>query len=258
MESLIAAKIAGTLLTPPGLLVVFLVLGFLATLKRLWLGTLVFVLGLLVVAGLSLPVMGHRLRADVESYTQALDLANPPNPLPQAIVVLGAGRNAGAPEFGGDTVNMMTLERLRYAALLARKTKLPVLTSGGARFAEETPEATLMARSLAEDFGVAAKWTETKSRTTAENASNSGELLDKEGIKRVFLITSAVHMRRAVLAFSAQTTLEVVPAPTGFSSSGGEAGTILDYLPSGRGIYSAYLALHERLGYYWYRYRLAP
>lgn len=258
MDSFVATKIAAALLTPPGLLVVFVVFGFLATLKRLWLGTLVFVLGLLIVAGMSLPVMGHRLRADVESSTQALDLANPPNPMPQAIVVLGAGRNAGAPEFGGDTVNMMTLERLRYAAFLARKTKLPVLTSGGARYAEETPEAALMARSLAEDFGVAAKWTETRSRTTAENALNSGELLEKEGIKRVFLVTSAVHMRRAVLAFSAQTGLEVVPAPTGFSSRGSEAATVLDYLPSGRGIYNSYLAMHERLGYHWYRYRMSP
>jgi uncharacterized SAM-binding protein YcdF (DUF218 family) len=258
MELDIAAKIVGMLLSPPGLLLVFLVLGFLATLKRLWLGTLVFALGLLVVAGMSLPVMGHRMRAEVESYTQALDLANLPTPMPQAIVVLGGGRNAGAPEFGGDSVNMMTLERLRYAAVLARKTKLPVLASGGAPYAEEAPEASLMAASLAEDFGVVAKWTETKSRTTAENARFSGELLEKEGIKRVFLVTSAFHMRRAVLAFSEQTGLEVVAAPTGFSSRGPDAVSVLDYLPSGKGIYNAWLAMHERLGYLWYRNRLAP
>ena len=47
----------------------------------------------------------------------------------EAIVVLGAGRRKHAPEFGGDTVNRLALERLRYAARLARETGLPVLVA---------------------------------------------------------------------------------------------------------------------------------
>lgn len=258
MDADILPKVFGTLLGPPGLLVIFLVLGFLMSLKRLWLGTLVFVLGILIVIGLSMPVMGHRLRAGVEAFAQPLDLAALPQPLPQAIVVLGGGRITRAPEFAADSVNAMTLERLRYAAQLARKSKLPVLVSGGAPFAEETPEAVLMARSLADDFGIAAKWTETQSATTADNARLSAAMLEKDNIQRVFLVTSAVHMRRALLAFASQTSLDVTPAPTGFSTSGADAGTVLGYLPSGRGIYNSSLAIHERLGFFWYNRKFSP
>ncbi len=258
MDADILSKVAGTLLGPPGLLVIFLVLGFLMTLKRLWLGAMVFALGMLVVIGLSMPVMGHRLRAGVEAFATPLDLANLPQPMPQAIVVLGGGRIARAPEFGADSVNAMTLERLRYAALLARKSKLPVLVSGGAPYAEETPEAVLMARSLADDFGIAVKWTEPNSATTADNARLSAAMLEKDNIQKVFLVTSAVHMRRALLAFASQTSLHVTPAPTGFSTAGADTGTVLGYLPSGLGIYNASLAIHERLGFLWYSRKFAP
>jgi len=50
----------------------------------------------------------------------------------QAIVVLGGGTRRNAPEYGGDTLGALTLERLRYGTVVARVTHLPMLLSGGA------------------------------------------------------------------------------------------------------------------------------
>ena len=67
----------------------------------------------------------------------------------QAIVILGGGRRHYAPEYeGGETVNSRTLERIRYGALLARRSRLPVLVSGGNPTGNR-PEATLMSEVMA-------------------------------------------------------------------------------------------------------------
>ena len=53
----------------------------------------------------------------------------------QAIVILGGGVRPNAREYGGDTVGRLTLDRVRYGALVARATGLPVLVTGGAAHA---------------------------------------------------------------------------------------------------------------------------
>lgn len=76
---------------------------------------------------LSLPVVSHALLRSLEP--PALDLRRPGEA--QAIVILGGGVRRNAAEFGGDTLARLTLERVRYGALVARATRLPVLVSGG-------------------------------------------------------------------------------------------------------------------------------
>ena len=49
----------------------------------------------------------------------------------KAVVILGGGVRRNAPEYGGDTLATLTLERVRYGARVARLTGLPVLVSGG-------------------------------------------------------------------------------------------------------------------------------
>ena len=49
----------------------------------------------------------------------------------QAIVILGGGTRRRAPEYGGDTLGRLTLERVRYGAEVARRTGLPMLVTGG-------------------------------------------------------------------------------------------------------------------------------
>ncbi len=174
----------------------------------------------------------------------------------QAIVVLSSGRYSDAPEYGGvDTVGDHTLVRLRYGARLHHQTGLPVLVSGGTPTREGLVSlARLMADSLREDFGVNEIWLEEQSRTTAENAFLSREILARRGVERVYLVTEAWHMPRSVAIFES-TGLAVIPAPTRFVAFGQSGPRWLDWLPSARGMVISRAALHELLGLVWYRLR---
>lgn len=167
-----------------------------------------------------------------------------------AIVILGGGARTNAPEFGGQTVNRLTLERVRYGARLARQSGLPMLVSGGAPSGSQ-PEAELMKTVLEEDFRLPVKWVEAASLDTRDNARMSAALLHTEGVKRVVLVTHAAHMRRSVEAFEAA-GLAVIPAPTGFFRRG-PADDTLPRLPNMNSTYAGSYAIHEWLGLLAYR-----
>ena len=161
----------------------------------------------------------------------------------KALVILGAGVRRDAPEYGGDTLAALTLERVRYGARIARLTSLPVLVSGGSVLGGE-PEARLMATSLQSEFGVPVRWVESGSRTTHENAVGTAAILRREGIDRVVLVTHAFDTKRAVAEFNAQ-GIDVVIAPTGGRGSANRS--IFFYLPSMEGLNRSFHATYELL-----------
>jgi uncharacterized SAM-binding protein YcdF (DUF218 family) len=252
-------KIWGLLLTPPGIVVLAVLLGLLLQLRWRALGGLVVLVSVALLFALSLPFTGRALVAPLEAAAPPLPPATltPEHAKNQAdtIVVLGGGRYANASEYGDtDAVNEPTLARLRYAAWLHRRTGLPILVTGGAPFGEDTAEALLMQAALEEDFQVRPKWAETRSRNTQENAVFSKQILTAAGIRRVYLVTHAWHMPRAQWAF-VNAGLDPVPAPMGFSTLGKGERAGLGYLPSMHGLALSNLALRERLGLAWYKYK---
>jgi len=255
MNEILWPKVWGLLATPPGIIIVLGLLGVFLSIWRRWLGGILMALSFITLFVFSVPLVGKRLAAQIEQPFRAEVLA--PDKLPanmQAIVVLGGGRDDGAPEYGEDTVSSMTLERLRYAARLARITHLPVLVSGGTVFGEQLSEAALMQKVLEQDFGVRSKWLEENSRTTLENAHQVKRIFTEANIRRVYLVTHAWHMPRAQWAF-VNAGLDVVPAPMGFTTVGKSDLSLLGYFPSAAGLQSSAIALRERLGFYWYRSR---
>jgi uncharacterized SAM-binding protein YcdF (DUF218 family) len=173
---------------------------------------------------------------------------------PAAIVILSAGRRVYAPEFGGQTADEITLERVRYGAKLARETQLPVLVSGGATHDEAVPLAKLMADVLSSDYGIAVKWQESRSTNTAENAIYSSEILKQAGIRRAILVTHAWHMKRAYAAFVAN-GMPVVAAPTAFYGRPAARNWSYYLEPNMRALRDAGYAIHEIVGGYWYAIR---
>jgi len=260
-------RIAEALITPPGIVVLLLFLTFLAYLRRQWLGAAMLVLSTIVLVALSLPLTAQQLLNGLQNFSKPPELVplaekgpkaslyapkNSLNDLPEAIVVLGHGRYADAPEYDlEDTVNAQGLERLRYAAYLQRKTGLPILVSGGAPGGEDTAEAELMQAVLAADFHANVKWVERESRTTLENARNSQMLFQTAKVRHVYLITHAWHMRRAARAFES-VGIKVTPAPTGFYTLNHAARKLDAYLPSAQGMYFTSIALRERLAFIGY------
>lgn len=174
-------------------------------------------------------------------------------PSAQAIVVLGAGRQSNAPEYGNqDAPGYLALARLQYGARLQRISHLPLLVTGGKTDNSPTSEADVMARSLREDFGVSTRWQEDQANDTAQNATLSAQLLRQSDVQHILLVTDAIHMPRALASFR-RTGLDVVPAPTVFFSR--ERLGLRDYVPSGEGLRRSNYALHEWIGLAWYEIR---
>ena len=170
-----------------------------------------------------------------------------------AIVVLGGGRYKDALEYGGrDTLNHFSLERVRYGAHLARTLHKPVLVTGGAPEGADISEGALMRQAMQEEFRVAVRWAETASRNTLENATLSAPLLRAEGIKRIYLVSHAWHLARAVPEFERQ-GFTVIPA--GIGQKARNELEFFDFVPNAKALLNSYLATHEWIGLFWYRIR---
>jgi uncharacterized SAM-binding protein YcdF (DUF218 family) len=147
-------------------------------------------------------------------------------------------------------VDALSLERIRYGAWLAHRTRIPVLVSGGLN---PTPLATLMADALSQDFAITPRWMEAKSANTAQNAMFSSAILKAEGVHRVILVTHAWHMKRAVAAFEAN-GMTVVAAPTAFYSPVPED-LLSAITPSVATFRMSGYGMHELIGGVWYKLR---
>jgi len=169
-----------------------------------------------------------------------------------AIVILGGGRNRDSIEYGGDTLGRYSIERVRYGAWLAKRLHKPILVTGGAPDGGSKSEAEIMAETLRDESGVSVRWVEQLSRNTRENARNSVELLQKAGIRRIYLVTHSWHLIRAMPEFQAL-GLQVIPAGTGYSLD--QEISPLDFLPRADALEQSRLAMHEWLGILWYRIR---
>lgn len=165
-----------------------------------------------------------------------------------AIVVLAGDAQLHAPEYGEAACGPLTLERLRYAARLARASKLPLLVSGGAPRAGVRSHAAMMKDALERDFALEVRWCEERSGDTRENLSNSAALLRAAGVSRVYLVTHAWHMPRAV-AWARRANLDVVAAPTGFRAP--LEWRWSSFLPTAKALRESTWALHEWLGRAW-------
>jgi uncharacterized SAM-binding protein YcdF (DUF218 family) len=203
-------------------------------------GRALAVAGVVGVLAVSMPVVADHLLGWLDtSAPMAVEQARDA----QAIVVLGGGVRRHALEYGGDTLSTLTLERVRYGAHVARLTRLPILVAGGSVLGA-APEAWLMKTALEKEFGVPVRWIEPRSRTTHENAVRSADILRKDGIHRIVLVTHGFDMRRAAAEFEAQ-GLAIVAAPTGMHAATHD--TVFDYLPSMAGLQGSYYACYEIL-----------
>ena len=241
--------LAGGVLVPPVSLVLLGLLGLAWRRRRPALGTALSAFSLWALLLLSLPATAYSLMTQLEP---------PPLPSPkaiaeaQAIVILAGGVSRGAVDWGGDTIGVVTLQRVRYGAWLARHTRLPVLITGAAPDEGRPGEAAMMRDVLRDEFGVAVRWFDEQAKTTAGNAREAAALLHADGINKVALVTSAFHMPRAQRVFE-RAGLQVVAAPTGYFGYVGGSFEWAHLVPSGDALRVSYLALREMAAGLMYR-----
>jgi uncharacterized SAM-binding protein YcdF (DUF218 family) len=244
----LANVIAGLVLPPGGLILLALAGLALIRLRPRW-GLTLAVAATLGLYAVATPFIATRLLHSIQSpfVDPAQDSTG------QAIVVLGGGLYPRAVEYGGDTVSRRSLERVRYAAHLQKRTGKPILLTGGNPTRADSTEAEQMRNTLSE-FGIRAEWVETVSDNTLENARYTHRTLDQAGISRIYLVTHAWHMPRARLAFE-QAGFQVIPAATAYVSPLEAKPSYL--VPSAAALDLSAIFFREVGGMAWYRLKSA-
>lgn len=222
--------------------------------------------GVLILAFLLLTLAGSRWVTLQLARGLEWQYSPPQGPVQADVIVVLASNSLPArfpraiPEVGevGD--------RLIFAAYLYQQGAAPlILHSGGAELAQADLESGGDVRRLLEIMGVPpeAVLLETGSHNTHENALACQQLLAERGLRRVLLVTSAAHMPRAAGAFR-RAGVEVIPAPTGYTATQGDAGIslhsgitnfLVSLLPNADNFKTTTRMLNEYLGLLIYRLR---
>lgn len=206
------SQLAYSLLFAPNVLVALTVLAvMLLLLKCRIVAIFCLVTGLAWVGIWSLPITTQVAGGWLENrYEQRTPDAYPET---QAIIVLGGHiqgnrRNWFEPY---DREAVISRESLAAALYVAKRAPLIIL-SGGAQVGNISDIAGMTRSLLALGIDPAVIIKETQSQSTLENAQLTHKALNALGIKSALLVTSALHMPRAVAAFETTTT-QVIAAP---------------------------------------------
>jgi uncharacterized SAM-binding protein YcdF (DUF218 family) len=191
----------------------------------------------------------------------------PPQVIPtgEVIVLLGGGTEPAVYPRSGVEINGAG-ERVLYAAQLYKEGKAPLILLSGGEITWLNDGSATPAQDMAQiltSLGVPnqALIIEDRSRNTYENALYAKELLTEKGINRILLVTSAMHMPRAVALFKAQ-GFEVTPLPVDFSVVENTTGEntdnswitkVLNIIPNVSNLALTTNALKEYLGTFIYK-----
>lgn len=225
------------------------------SLKRRRPGIAILSLSVVILWMSSTPALSDYLQTRLErSY---LPVAVSESPVADAIVVLGgAVGGADYPRIDADLGGAS--DRVLHAARLYKAGKAPAVIAVGGSIpwlGTSSPESLAMSV-LLQEWGVPEETIilESDSVNTYQNAINTKRLMDERGLNRVLLVTSALHMPRALATFRA-VGVDVIPSPTDYGVVDKEESTILDFLPDAEALFGTTRAMKEYLGFVVYRLR---
>jgi uncharacterized SAM-binding protein YcdF (DUF218 family) len=169
------------------------------------------------------------------------------------IILLGHGIFDEAPDLTGlGAPSGIYLTRMVTAVRLQKRLNIPIIVSGA-----EVPDDKVIKDHIVKrffiDLGVPAEQIiiEDKSRDTFENAMFTQKICARSGFKNPILVTSAYHLKRAVMSFE-KVGLKVLPFPAGFKSWQGKQYHWNAYLPGN--FLTASTAIKEYLGLVFYKF----
>lgn len=216
-------------------------------------GLIAGALALFVLWMLATPLVGHALAHHLERRFPALEIHQLPSA--DAIVLLGGALSGASPPMRPTFDLNSAADRVWFSAALYRAGKAPrVLVSGGNQpgYAGIQIEALAM-QSMLLTLGVPASALrlEGRSRNTVENAAESLDLVHAVRAKRVLLVTSAMHMPRAMKIFQSAARgagVTIMPASTDVEALPESLHPLGRWLPDAASLYLSTRALKEYLG----------
>lgn len=203
---------------------------------------------------LATPLVSDGLMSLLEGQTPEL----PAEALPSADAIVVLGGTLSPPATPESDANLSSAaDRIVYAARLYALGKAPiVLISGGGGGGDPMQAESVHAAALLSEWGVpeSALLTETESINTYENAVYTKLMLDQHDLQKVLLVTSAMHMPRALATF--QTAgIDATPAATDFEASGPGPSGLAAWVANPASLDASTRVLKEAVGGLVYRSR---
>lgn len=165
------------------------------------------------------------------------------------IVVLACGHVESDNIPTVDRYNTCALKRIVHAVELHKKTKIPLLFSGGVLRPERESEALFNSR-LAKQLGVNDYVVLPVGRDTGTESQGIYNYLNENETKgKVALVTNASHMKRSI-RYMKRGGVDIVPAATDFTIRNGKPklSDWVSYVPSSKAAKDAAGAMYEYLG----------
>lgn len=210
--------------------------------------------GILVVWVPATPVVSEWLQGTLEHRFPPRSVEEAPSV--DAIVTLGGAVGAPRPPRVYPDLSGAS-DRVWHAARLYHAGKAPyIIASGGTLpWKDQAFREASTIKSLLMSWNVPADsiLTESTSANTYQNATNTAAIVEERGFDRVLLVTSALHMRRALATFRS-TGIHAMPAATDYGVVDGST-TMLSLIPSAGALRGSTAAIREYVGYIVYRWR---
>lgn len=252
--SLFLSKVLSLFIHPLSLGLLVVAIGGLLTYRWCRRGLVMIAVGVLVIWIPATPLFSDWIQGTLESEYPPRSVETAPEG--DAIVTLGGSVGAPHPPRVYPDLNG-SADRVWHAARLYRAGKAPIVIASGGTLPwkdQRFREASAMQQLLV-SWGVPSDSVlrESRSASTYENATRTADLVEEHGFEDVLLVTSALHMRRAVATFRSA-GVHAIPVATDHQVVEGE-GTILDLVPSAQALGGSTAAIREYVGYfvYWWR-----
>ncbi|MEW6670585.1 MAG: YdcF family protein [Thermodesulfobacteriota bacterium] len=224
----ILKKILTPFLLPPGIFVLAAILWGLAYVFRKQIRTGI----LLVFLGFSMWLLAITPTSNMLLRGLEKDFLPPKLVEGDVLILLGGGINDEVADLTGvGSPSDESLARLVTAVRLHHRLKAPVIVSGGKVYNHANSEAQVARRFLI-DLGISPERIiiEDQSRDTFENALYSIKICERNNYRKPILITSAYHMKRALMNFK-KAGMTVVPFPAAYKTWQNRKFGWHDYLP---------------------------
>lgn len=217
-------------------------------------GCAVVGLGIVVIWIPATPVVSSSLQASLEHRFPPRSVEEAPSA--DAAVTLGGAVGAPKPPRVYPDLNG-TADRVWHAARLYHAGKVSYIIASGGTLPwkdQQFREASAMTSLLTSwDVPADSILTESTSANTHQNATNTAAIVEDRKFDRVLLVTSALHMRRALATFQGA-GVNAVPAATDYGVVEGET-TLLSLIPSAEALEASTDAIREYVGYIVYDWR---
>lgn len=200
------------------------------------------------------PFVAHKLARSLESRYPPTAIDRIPSA--DAIVVLGGGVYPEAEPRNGPNL-LHSADRVWYGARLYAAGKAPLIIVTGTRpYTNDGPTAADAQAEILRALGVPAEAIVApgESMSTRTDATIMRDIVEQRGLGRVLLVTSALHMPRAMASFRGA-GVRVFPAPTDFETTNIPEARTYPWLPDSDALWQTGRALHEYIGSAWYRWK---